>query len=135
MFWYTHALFGLSLVSLITSDPSLLVLGLCVSIIPDLDKLLGHRRWFSHSPFSAAFLSLVVLPLSSPLHSLVVFVSLISHILLDLVTKSGLPLLYPVRTTNYGLRLVSAHSKRANKLFMLLGLLILLCKWTPKLLR
>lgn len=126
MLWRTHLAFGLGVASLVTIDPILLILAGILSILPDLDAPFGHRSWFSHSLLAALIFSVVAfLASSSLLVAWLVLICFLIHILLDLFTKSGVPLFFPIGG-NFGLRLVASKDKMMNKVFMVAGLLLLL---------
>jgi inner membrane protein len=127
MFWYTHILFAMGLASFFTLDPIVLALAGFLAVIPDLDKPFGHRKWFSHSIYIALILSIVGFLASFRLfYAFVVFLSIASHVILDFFTKSGVPILHPLRKNHYGLRLFAAHNRYANRTFSLLGLFLIL---------
>lgn len=128
MFWYAHLFLGVGVVSFFTLDPIVLTLAAFLSMIPDLDRPFGHRRWFSHSIFVAFVFAVVGLVASrfNLLYAWAVFLAASSHVLSDFLTKSGVPILYPWKKNHYGLRAFPAHSKTMNKSFMLLGIFLLL---------
>ncbi len=128
MFWYAHLALGPALASFITADPLMLGLAALFSVLPDLDKPFGHRRWFSHSLLAAAIFGSAALVASgfAAIYALIAFLSVASHVGLDFLTKSGVPLLHPLRKNHYGLRLFSAHDQRVNRVVAITGLLILL---------
>ncbi len=128
MFWYAHLLFSLAMVSLLIVDPMLLLLAALLSLVPDIDKPFGHRHWFSHSIFTALIFSIVAFVASGFQHvyALVAFLAVSSHVLLDFITKSGVPILYPWRKKHYGLRLFSAHNSMVNRTAAAVSLLVFL---------
>ena len=128
MFWYAHLLFGLAIVSILTPDPMLLLLAALLSLISDMDKPLGHRHWFSHSIFAALIFSAVAFIASGfqPIYAIVAFLAVASHVVLDFLTKSGVPILHPWKKRHYGLRVFSAHNKKANSVVLIISLLVLL---------
>ncbi len=128
MFWYAHLAFGLAIVSIFTVDPMLLVLAALVSLVPDMDRVIAHRQWFSHSIYAALILSGVAFAASGfqPMYALVAFLALSSHVLLDSVTKSGVPILHPWKKKHYGLRWFSAHNRKVNAAVTVMSLLFLL---------
>jgi len=127
MLWRTHLAFGLGLASFFTLDPIVLALAGFLSILPDFDRPFGHRGWFSHSIFAAFIFSLTGLIASSfnLLYAWIVFLSVSSHSLIDIFTKSGVPLFYPWKEESYSVAMFSAHGWIVNKAFMLLGLIML----------
>lgn len=127
MFWYTHVLMGVAAASFFFSDASLLLLAGLFAALPDLDKPFGHRQWFSHSILSAFVLgiSAFVASGSSVVIGFVVFLAIFSHAVVDIFSKSGVPLLYPLFKENIKIRLFTAYNRTANKLFILSACLIL----------
>ena len=127
MFWYTHALVGVAAASFLFSDASLLLLAGLFAVLPDLDRPFGHRQWFSHSIFSAFVLGISAFVASgfSAVIGFVVFLAIFSHTIVDVFSKSGIPLLYPLFKENIKIRLFSANNRVANKLFILSACLIL----------
>lgn len=127
MLWRTHLAFGLGVASFFTLDPIVLTLAGFLSVMPDFDHPFGHRGWFSHSVFAALVFSFVGLLASSLnlLYAWIVFLAVASHAVIDMFTKSGVPLLYPWKERNYSLGAFSAHGWIVNKAFMLLGLVML----------
>lgn len=122
-----HTVFGTAVVSLVSQEPAALTLAAFFSIMPDMDKPFGHRAWFSHSLFSALVLSTVGLLASklNLMYAAIIFIAITMHLLLDLMTKSGLPLLYPWKDGNYGFRLSASKDALMNKAFIVSGLAIL----------
>jgi len=68
------------------------------------------------------------------MYAAVVFLATSSHVILDFITKSGVPILHPWKKKLYGLRIISAHNRAVNKSIMILGILVLafnLCQAYP----
>jgi membrane-bound metal-dependent hydrolase YbcI (DUF457 family) len=105
---------------------------LTLASIPDLDvhtpqRLVRHRSGISHSIFTAAtcaYFSYVLLT-RYPLLELIIVPALTSavtsHILLDALTKSGCPLLWPLSSHYFSLRLCKYDNPLANSLIVLLS--------------
>jgi inner membrane protein len=127
MLWGTHLLFGLGVVSFFTLNPVALSIAAVISILPDLDAPFGHRQWFSHSFSASAIFSATGFIASSFnfFYAAVIFLSASIHILLDSMTKSGVPLFHPWKKKAYGLRFFISHNRFSNALFMFLGLFML----------
>jgi len=104
--WKTHLTIG-TLVSLpiIASTGMIGIFGILGSIAPDLDIILGKQfhRTFTHGLFFLMFSSLGISVINKNI-ALIWFISYASHLFLDSLTKSGVPLFYPLRG-KYGLRL------------------------------
>jgi len=127
MLWRTHLVFGLGVSSFFTQDPVVLALAGFLSVLPDFDRPFGHRGWFSHSIFAAlvfAFVGFIASTLNL-LYALVVFLSVASHSVIDAFTKAGVPLLYPWKDRSYGLRFFKSEDLLINRLFMIVGFLML----------
>jgi len=98
---------------------------LLLASLPDVDtrlplRLIGHRSGFSHSIFTAvacACLSYVLLSPYPPLDLIVipaVTAAITSHILLDSLTVSGCPLLWPLSRHRFSAHLCKYDSSLAN---------------------
>jgi membrane-bound metal-dependent hydrolase YbcI (DUF457 family) len=127
MLWRTHTAVGVGAASFFTIEPTALAIAGFMSILPDLDQPFGHRGWFSHS-FLAAMIFGAVALLASMFNLLYGWVSLLAvsaHILLDFLTKSGVPLLFPMVKGDKGLRIAESKSLVLNKVFLVIGLLML----------
>jgi membrane-bound metal-dependent hydrolase YbcI (DUF457 family) len=113
----------------IATNKLFLLLSATVSLllgsIPDFDarrplRLVGHRSGFSHSIFTAAScacLSYVLLSPYPPLDLIVVpavTAAIMSHILLDSLTVSGCPLLWPLSRYRFSAHLCKYDSRLAN---------------------
>jgi inner membrane protein len=80
------------------------IFGILGSIAPDLDLVLGKQfhRTFTHGLFFLMFSSLGISVFNKNI-ALIWFISYASHLFLDSMTKSGVPLFYPL-SGRYGLR-------------------------------
>ena len=102
----THLVIGtLTCVPIIPITGIFSLIGILGSIAPDLDCKLGmtFHRTFTHSLFFLMFSSLGISVISKNI-ALIWFISYASHLFLDSLTKSGVPLFYPIKS-KYGLRL------------------------------
>jgi len=138
----THSIFAFVLciiISEIALSPTatnkvLVLLSATVSLLlgslPDFDarlplRLIGHRSGFSHSVFTAATctgLAYVLLAPYPPLDIIVVpavTAAITSHILLDSLTVSGCPLLWPLSRHRFSAHLCKYDSPLANALIIL----------------
>jgi len=88
----THVAFGLFLARYFGLDPWLVFAG---ALLPDLDYAFEHRKLL-HNIFFAALVFLLSFP---------VWVGVVSHLLLDLLTRAGVALLWPLSSRRFGLRL------------------------------
>jgi inner membrane protein len=119
-----HLFFGLGVVSFITLDPVILALSAFLSVMSDLDHPIKHRAWFSHSLFAAFVFSVVGFIASQfqIFYALAVFLAMSSHVLLDFLTYSGVPILYPWKHRNYSMSIFRSDNMVANKIFVFLGM-------------
>lgn len=99
----THVSVGLALTLPIILNAPISVIGLLGSTAPDLDIQLGLKhRTITHSLLFLGITTLVITPFSVKI-SLVWFVNYLLHLLLDGMTVSGVPLLYP-KKKSYGIK-------------------------------
>jgi len=118
----THLAIG-TLVSLpvIASTGIFSLVGILGSIAPDIDKKLKlnlHRK-FTHSLIALVFTSFVIKMVSTQI-ALIWFISFSSHLILDSMTKTGIPWFYPLKK-RYGLRLFTT-GKIFDKLIGIFGI-------------
>jgi len=126
MLWYAHMLIAAAAVSFYTLNPYLILLGALVAVVPDLDHPFGHRGWFSHSILAISVMSVIIYFFARDVALLItVFIALGSHLLADLITKSGIPLLYPAVKKSISIPLFPSTGRKTNKLAALIGLCIL----------
>lgn len=130
------AIFILSRLFPVSQIPFIVLGGGIGSVLPDLDRGKGHRK-FLHNIFSMLFFSLLFLsaslylriPITIPISfSLGYF----SHLLGDMVTYRGVALLYPFRNKYYRSPIVIGRSEdlgvnllgiALGVIFMILGLM------------
>lgn len=131
--WYDHTLTALAGASFFTRDPILLGIAAIFGTLPDLDFPFGHRGWFSHSLLAICVFSIAVLVLTSLnlMVAAVAFIALFSHLLIDLVTKSGIPLLFPLVKEDIGLRLFESSNKYVNRAVVFVALALLFYNLGP----
>jgi inner membrane protein len=100
------------------------ILGILGAIAPDLDIVLGKQfhRTFTHGLFFLMFSSLGISIFSQSI-ALIWFISYSSHLFLDSLTKSGVPLFYPI-SGKYGLRWFTT-GMLIDKLIGIIGLLMI----------
>jgi inner membrane protein len=119
----THLVIG-TLVSLPVLTTPIGLIGILGSIAPDLDIKLGEKfhRTFTHSLFFLIFSSCGISIISKSI-ALIWFISYASHLFLDSLTKSGVPLFYPI-SGKYGLRWFTT-GMLIDKLIGIFGLLMI----------
>jgi membrane-bound metal-dependent hydrolase YbcI (DUF457 family) len=138
MFFYTHALVAVAMVSFFTVEPLHLLTAALIGALPDLDILFSHRKWFSHSIFSTLIFTLVAYAASSFSVSwaFITFIAAGSHVLTDCLTKSGVPLFGPFKKKDVALPLFLSSGHMVNITFILISCIILgsnlaiALKWT-----
>ena len=112
----THVVWSY-LVSLVFGlDPIPTVLG---GLLPDLDYHLGHRRFFHN------LLTILIVSLATGKYFVPVLAGMLSHVVLDMMTVSGVALLYPL--SNRRFRIASFRTGGIFDHFLLaLGVLLVL---------
>lgn len=103
----THLVIGtLTCVPIIPITGIFSLIGILGSIAPDLDCKLGmtFHRTFTHSLIFLLFTTMIINIFSKEI-ALIWFVSYTSHLVLDSMTRSGIPLFMPIRNKRYGLRI------------------------------
>jgi len=107
-------------------------IALMLASVPDVDartplRLIRHRSGFSHSIFTVATcacLSYVLLSRYPPLDLIIIPAiasAITSHILLDTLTMSGCPLLWPLSRHRFSAHLCKYDNPLANALIVLLS--------------
>ena len=104
-----------------------------MSVKPDIDEGLGgifHRTWVTHSlstVFVATGVTYILLDdilrvgLLASYVTIAVFSAILSHVLLDSLTKKGVPLLGPFDDRMWGLRWFKSNSLPLNWAFLVAG--------------
>jgi inner membrane protein len=101
----THLIVG-TLVSIPLLASPLGLLGISGSIFADYDLKVGKifHRTFTHSLIFLLFTTIIINIFNKEV-AIVWLASYTSHLFLDSLTKSGIPLLMPIKNKKYGLRL------------------------------
>lgn len=112
MKWQTHLAGGLAVGALVSTTPAAIIISGISALLPDIDKfnskmgraapvlsiliniIFGHRG-FLHSLLAAGLIYLLTLKLL-PAYALYCLAGYLSHLLLDCLTPSGVPLLWPI---------------------------------------
>ena len=133
MKWITHIAIGIFAVKLteIASQTALLdvphayVVALLYSVLPDIDFLLKlkHRAW-THTIYFALLSPLPLLIFNWKL-VLVGLIAILSHLLGDMMTVSGLRLLYPRKTVFYLVPPTLRFKTGSSVEFFILGMFII----------
>lgn len=93
----THYTFSIFILSLIKKEPSIFLFSL-FSLLPDIDTKIKDHRGITHS-FLFSFLFIAIFK------SELIFIPYISHIFLDYLTYTPMPLLWPYKG-RYSLKLI-----------------------------
>ncbi len=115
----THYSFSLLLLSFIRKDPSVFLYSL-ISLLPDIDIKWKKHRGITHS-FFASFVILAIF------RSTLFFLPYFSHIILDYLTYTPIPLLWPLKG-RYALRVVKTGGT-VDRLLTLLFLILFLVNY------
>lgn len=102
----THIIMGtLASIPILIASP-MSIIGLIGTVIPDYDLKISqkiHRTW-THSLLFLGLSTMGVYTLNSDI-GMVWFISYLSHLVLDSLTKGGIPLFYPIFKKKYGLKI------------------------------
>jgi len=139
----THGIIGFTVGLLIyywVQDPTFKLLTLCLvlgsffGVYPDFDFYLSrklHRSWVSHSFFTAVFSMIILytvfmffsrLQPYAFLGSVVAFLATLSHILSDMLTDYGVPLLWPIRRKRISLTPINSVNRALNTISIMICL-------------
>jgi inner membrane protein len=101
----THLIVG-TLVSIPLLTSPLGLLGICGSVFADYDLKIGKlfHRTFTHSLIFLLFTTIIINIFNKEI-SVIWFASYSSHLFLDSLTRSGIPLFIPIKNKRYGLKL------------------------------
>lgn len=107
-YYYNNPIYGLI-------DGIIFVLGVTVmSIIPDIDTDIGKHRASFHNLFVFVVISIILFKLTYILFLYAWGVAYLSHISLDILTKRGIALLYPLSNRRFGGLGIDAKSPLGN---------------------
>lgn len=109
----THYTFSLFILSFVKKEPSIFLYSI-ISLLPDIDIKIKDHRKLTHT-FLFCFLILIIF------RNNLIFIPYITHIFLDYLTYTPLPLLWPYKG-KYSLRLI----KSGNIIDRLLTILFLI---------
>ena len=111
-----------------------LLLGSFCGVLPDFDLKISsklHRGWGSHSFLTAVMVGIVTyvvfmffsrLQSFALLGSVVAFLATLSHILSDMLTDSGVPLLWPLRRKRISLTPINSVNRVLNTIAVMVCL-------------
>lgn len=118
----THALMGLALSEALMLNPAITVIG---AVMPDFDYLFGiTHRGITHSALFLIISCFIVLKWRGKRSALSLLIGLSSHLILDLITTMGVPLLWPLNYY-FSFGLTSSSNPVSNLGFVLASLLII----------
>lgn len=133
----THIIFGVAIAYwILRGDPLILSIGLFASavgsVLPDVDLKFKHRKSL-HNLLSIAATAIVVyfaLPVELFRNTVVLGLTLgwMSHLLLDLITKKGVALFYPISGYFFKLGLCRSDSIACNTLIYAISFALLALK-------
>lgn len=132
----THILFVVALTTSIgframPADTLYVATAILASTLPDLDLKKRHRKLL-HNVFAPLILSVVLIAVLRGLglnaYYLVkgFIIGWFSHVALDLITKKGVALFYPLSSRYYGLRICESNSIACNFLISTISIMIIL---------
>jgi len=140
----THITAAITIASTFTTDISLLGISALGSVIPDIDhphSIVGRKipiipelfnLFFGHRTLTHSLLGLIgtslFIYLKSPSWAVAWVIGYGSHLILDMLTPSGVPLLWP-RTKNLGFNLVQTGGVLENIFLLLLFLIHITTPW------
>ena len=95
------------------------LLGIIGAAVPDWDRIYpgGHRK-FTHSILALILFSALIFIFDTGV-GFTFALAYISHLLLDAVTKAGVPFFYPIIKKRYGLKLIRTGSAEEYLLLIL----------------
>lgn len=146
MKWYTHILFPIVLLKLLGFDIFLIILGALAALLPDVDvsnspigrllpqlsRRIGRRYAHRSITHSLPILSLITVAGSTLGFeaSLALAIGYLSHLLLDMLNPTGVPLLYPKPSQFVllgGSVSVGEVGEKALCVFLVAALTVLIC--------
>ncbi|AFH42786.1 metal-dependent hydrolase [Fervidicoccus fontis] len=144
----THLLFGtglsLYIISLFGQISQISILFIVIfSIFPDLDLKNNHRKLF-HNIFALLLIPAIAVVLSynylidyqltSESEILIYLSAVISyglHLILDMLTKMGVYLFWPLSNKSIGLKLVRTDNNLLNAVLSIIGMLLIIKVFIP----
>ncbi len=116
----SHALFSLALGSVLTLEIGWVVLG---GILPDIDYLLGiEHRAATHSLIFISALSFFVYKRDKR-KGISLFIGLIDHLVLDIITIGGVEILWPLRY-RFSIPLIESMDPKMNLLLSVISITV-----------
>lgn len=118
----THMIVGVLVAAPVIKNTGLIsAIGLIGSTIPDIDYKVGlEHRTITHS-LLVLIISTLIIYLIHPGAAAVWGVTYLSHLVLDALTITGVPFMYPFSKKKYGLKLIKTGG--AIELYILLSLI------------
>lgn len=113
----THYSFSLLLLSFLKKDPTIFLYSI-FSLLPDIDVKLKEHRKITHTFFASSIIFLIF-------RENLIFLAYFSHIFLDFLTYTPLPLLWPYKG-RYCLRIIKTNGLTDKMLFLLFLILFII---------
>ncbi|MEM4292333.1 MAG: metal-dependent hydrolase [Archaeoglobaceae archaeon] len=104
---------------------SYVLFAIALAMLPDIDLVLRveHRKYTHNVTFALLIAVLSYVLLASFLLSILAFLSVLLHVIADLMTKQKFAPLYPFSKKKYALKLFRSDNKSVNYIVFLLGLI------------
>ncbi|MEM5823903.1 MAG: metal-dependent hydrolase [Archaeoglobaceae archaeon] len=104
---------------------SYVLFAIALAMLPDIDLVLRveHRKYTHNVTFALLIAVLSYVLLASFLLSILAFLSVLLHVIADLMTKQKFAPLYPFSQKKYALKLFRSDNKSVNHIVFLLGLI------------
>ncbi|MEM0266854.1 MAG: metal-dependent hydrolase, partial [Archaeoglobaceae archaeon] len=104
---------------------SYVLFAIALAMLPDIDLVLRveHRKYTHNVTFALLIAVLSYVLLASFLLSILAFLSVLLHVIADLMTKQKFAPLYPFSRKKYALKLFRSDNKSVNYIVFLLGLI------------
>ncbi|MGB9749664.1 MAG: metal-dependent hydrolase [Caldisericia bacterium] len=115
----THYTFSLLILSILKKEP-IIFLYSTFSLLPDIDFKFNEHRKITHTFLSALIIFLIF-------RNNLIFLAYFSHIFLDYLTYTPIPLLWPYKS-KYSLKLIKTNGA-IDKMLTLLFLLLFLINY------
>ncbi|MEM1593294.1 MAG: metal-dependent hydrolase [Archaeoglobaceae archaeon] len=104
---------------------SYVLFAIALAMLPDIDLVLRvkHRKYTHNVTFALLIAVLSYVLLASFLLSILAFLSVLLHVIADLMTKQKFAPLYPFSQKKFALKLFRSDNKSVNYIVFLLGLI------------
>mgnify|MGYP001772683081 CR=1 FL=1 len=127
--WLAHSLFALNLAWLLNLDPQQMAIAVAFALLPDLDVFLGHRVVL-HNLFAVIGIPLLVSAAIPQVPLRAALLGSLSHIALDMLSPTGVALLWPVSNTMLSIPLINLFIRSGVRTLIFVLIIILLTNYT-----